>query len=68
MIKEITLQELYPATFIRGKVEEIKCTAPTRLPFEIPEQLAREIIREVPGIVSVTCNIATNPLLTIEAI
>jgi len=42
--------------------------APTRLPFELLEQLAAEIIREVPGIVSVTYNIASKPPSTIEAV
>jgi GMP synthase (glutamine-hydrolysing) len=32
------------------------------------ENLAGEIIREVPGVVSVTYNIATKPPSTIEAI
>jgi GMP synthase (glutamine-hydrolysing) len=59
-----------------GQQIEIRCwnsidartATPTRLPFEILEQLAREIIREVPGIVSVTYNIATKPPSTIEAV
>lgn len=59
-----------------GQQIEIRCwdsvdartAAPTRLPFEILEQMAQNIIREVPGIVSVTYNIATKPPSTIEAI
>ena len=59
-----------------GQQIEIRCwdsvdartATPTRLSFEILEQLAKEIIREVPGIVSVTYNIATKPPSTIEAV
>jgi GMP synthase (glutamine-hydrolysing) len=59
-----------------GQQIEIRCwdsvdartATPTRLPFEILEQMAQDIIREVPGIVSVTYNIATKPPSTIEAI
>ena len=59
-----------------GQQIEVRCwdsldartATPTRLAFEILEKLAGEIIREVPGIVSVTYNIATKPPSTIEAI
>jgi GMP synthase (glutamine-hydrolysing) len=59
-----------------GQQIEIRCwdsidartASPTRLSFDILEQVAREIIRDVPGIVSVTYNIATKPPSTIEAI
>ena len=59
-----------------GQQIEVRCwesvdarvATPTRLPFEILEKLAREIIREVPGIVSVTYNIAPKPPSTIEAV
>jgi len=59
-----------------GQQIEIRCwesvdartATPTRLSFDILEQLAQGIIREVPGIVSVTYNIATKPPSTIEAI
>ena len=47
---------------------DARTATPTRLSFEILDQLAREIISEVPGIVSVTYNIATKPPSTIEAI
>ena len=59
-----------------GQQIELRCwdsvdartATPTRLPFETLESLAAEIIREVPGVVSVTYNIATKPPSTIEAI
>ena len=59
-----------------GQQIEIRCwdsvdartATPTRLSFEILEKLAGEIIREVPGIVSVTYNIAPKPPSTIEAV
>ena len=59
-----------------GQQIEIRCwdsvdariATPTRLPFEVLEDLAAEIIREVPGIVSVTYNIASKPPSTIEAV
>ena len=59
-----------------GQQIEIRCwdsidartATSTRLPFEILEQLAREIIHKVPGIVSVTYNIAPKPPSTIEAV
>ena len=59
-----------------GQQIELRCwdsvdartATPTRLSFEILESLAGEIIREVPGIVSVTYNVAPKPPSTIEAI
>jgi GMP synthase (glutamine-hydrolysing) len=59
-----------------GRQIEVRCwdsvdariAMPTRLPFETLEKLAREIIREVPGVVSVTYNIAPKPPSTIEAV
>ncbi len=59
-----------------GQQIELRCwdsvdartATPTRLPFETLEKLAAEIVQEVPGIVSVTYNIATKPPSTIEAI
>lgn len=59
-----------------GQQVEVRCwestdartATPTKLPFEILEKLASEIIREVPGIVSVTYNITPKPPSTIEAI
>jgi GMP synthase (glutamine-hydrolysing) len=41
---------------------------PTRLPFEKLEKLAERMTTEVPGVVSVTYNIATKPPSTIEAV
>jgi GMP synthase (glutamine-hydrolysing) len=59
-----------------GQQIEIRCwdsldarfATPTRLPFETLEKIAGEIIRDVPGVVSVTYNIATKPPSTIEAV
>ncbi len=59
-----------------GQQIELRCwesvdartATPTRLPFETLEKLANDIIRDVPGIVSVTYNIATKPPSTIEAV
>jgi len=59
-----------------GQQIEVRCwdsvdartATPTRLPFEILEGLAAEILSQVPGIVSVTYNIATKPPSTIEAV
>jgi len=59
-----------------GQQIEVRCwesvdartATPTQLSFEILEKLAGEIIREVPGIVSVTYNIAPKPPSTIEAV
>ena len=59
-----------------GRQIEIRCwdsldariATPTRLPFETLEKLAREIINNVPGVVSVTYNITTKPPSTIEAV
>ena len=47
---------------------DARTATPTRLSFDILEDLAGEIIREVPGIVSVTYNIASKPPSTIEAV
>jgi GMP synthase (glutamine-hydrolysing) len=59
-----------------GQQIELRCwesvdartATPTRLSFETLEDLAGEIIRDVPGIVSVTYNIAPKPPSTIEAV
>ncbi|MBN1464849.1 ExsB family transcriptional regulator, partial [candidate division KSB1 bacterium] len=59
-----------------GQQIEVRCwdsrdariATPTRLPFALLEELAQEIIRSVPGVVSVTYNIASKPPSTIEAI
>ena len=59
-----------------GQQIEVRCwesvdartATPTKLPFEILEKLVSEIIREVPGIVSVTYNITPKPPSTIEAV
>ena len=59
-----------------GQQIEVRCwnsvdartATPTRLSFEVLEELARDIIREVPGVVSVTYNIAPKPPSTIEAV
>ncbi|MFP4088495.1 MAG: ExsB family transcriptional regulator [Desulfobacteraceae bacterium] len=59
-----------------GQQIEVRCwesvdartATPTRLPFETLEQLADDIIGEVPGIVSVTYNIGRKPPSTIEAV
>jgi GMP synthase (glutamine-hydrolysing) len=41
---------------------------PTRLPHEMLETLASRMVREVPGVVSVTYNITTKPPSTMEAV
>jgi GMP synthase (glutamine-hydrolysing) len=59
-----------------GQQIEVRCwdsvdarvATPTALPFETLEQLAREILRQVPGVVSVTYSIAPKPPSTIEAV
>jgi len=47
---------------------DARTAAPTRLSFEMLGTLAREMIRDVPGVVSVTYNIAPKPPSTIEAV
>jgi len=59
-----------------GQQIEVRCwesvdartATPTQLSFEILNKLAGEIIRDVPGIISVTYNITPKPPSTIEAI
>jgi GMP synthase (glutamine-hydrolysing) len=59
-----------------GQQIEVRCwdsvdartATPTELSFDILGKLAREIIAKVPGIVSVTYNIAPKPPSTIEAV
>ncbi len=59
-----------------GQQIEIRCwdsidartATPTRLAYDVLDEIAEEIINNVPGIVSVTYNIATKPPSTIEAI
>lgn len=47
---------------------DARTATPTRVPFDVLEQLAQEIIAAVPGVVSVTYNIACKPPSTIEAV
>ncbi len=59
-----------------GQQIEVRCwdsvdartATPTRLPFEVLERLAGEILREMPEVVSVTYNVAPKPPSTIEAV
>lgn len=59
-----------------GRQIEVRCwdskdariAKPTNLPFETLEKIAQEILKEVPGVVSVTYNIASKPPSTIEAV
>ena len=59
-----------------GRQIEVRCwdsvdariATPTRLSFDVLEPLAQEIIQRVPGVVSVTYNVATKPPSTIEAV
>ena len=59
-----------------GQQIEVRCwdsidartATPTRLSFETLEKIAGEITSEIPGVVSVTYNIASKPTSTIEAI
>ena len=47
---------------------DARTATPTRLPFETLEKLADGILREVPGIVSVTYHIAPKPPSTMEVV
>jgi GMP synthase (glutamine-hydrolysing) len=47
---------------------DARTATPTRLPFGTLERLADEILREVPGVVSITYNIAPKPPSTMEAV
>jgi GMP synthase (glutamine-hydrolysing) len=59
-----------------GQQIEVRCwdsvdartATPTRLSFEILERLAQDIVREVPGVVSVTYNVTPKPPSTMEAV
>ncbi|MDD2680069.1 MAG: asparagine synthase-related protein [Candidatus Omnitrophica bacterium] len=59
-----------------GQQIEIRCwdsidarkATPTRLDFAILEKLANRVLTEVPGVVSVTYNIASKPPSTMEAV
>lgn len=75
------LHEDYVTGMLDGKRDfgqqiEVRCwdsidartAAPTQLSFEILNKLAYEIIKEVPGIISVTYNIAPKPPSTLEAV
>jgi len=59
-----------------GQQVEVRCwdsidarvATPSRLPFEVLERIAAAILDRVPGVVSVTYNIAPKPPSTIEAV
>jgi GMP synthase (glutamine-hydrolysing) len=47
---------------------DARTARPTRLPFDLLERIAEEMVADVPGVVSVTYNIAAKPPSTIEAV
>lgn len=47
---------------------DARTAKPTRLPYDVLEKLAESITAEVPGVVSVTYNIASKPPSTMEAV
>ena len=47
---------------------DARTATPTEVSFECLQQLAREIVAEVPGVVSVTYNITSKPPSTMEAV
>jgi GMP synthase (glutamine-hydrolysing) len=47
---------------------DARTATPTRLPWELLEKLSRRIVSEVPGVVSVTYNIAPKPPSTMEVV
>lgn len=47
---------------------DARTAKPTKLPYETLDKLAKRIVSEVPGVVSVTYNIASKPPSTMEAI
>ncbi len=47
---------------------DARTATPTPLPFKVLSALAKQITQDVPGVVSVTYNIATKPPSTIEAV
>ncbi len=48
--------------------KDARTAAPTRLPYDILENIAERITSEVPGVVSVTYNVTRKPPSTIEAV
>ena len=47
---------------------DARIATPTRLPFEVLEKIAGQILAKITGVVSVTYNIAPKPPSTIEAV
>lgn len=47
---------------------DARTAKPTRVPFQVLENLAKRIVDNVPGVVSVTYNIATKPPSTMEVV
>ncbi len=47
---------------------DARTASPTRLPWEVLEKLSARIVSEVPGVVSVTYNLATKPPSTMEVV
>jgi len=47
---------------------DARVAQPTKLPYHMLEKLADRIVKEVPGVVSVTYNITSKPPSTMEAI
>jgi len=68
--REAITQTFYKKVFGRivRESRDARTARPTRLPWALLEGLAAEILKKVPGVVSVTYNIATKPPSTIEAV
>ena len=47
---------------------DARTAEPTNLPYETLMELSKQILEEVPGVVSVTYNIAPKPPSTMEAV
>ncbi len=47
---------------------DARTASPTKLPFDLLEELAGKLTEEIPGVVSVTYNIASKPPSTLEAV
>lgn len=47
---------------------DARVATPTRLPYDVLDKLAKRVVTEVPGVVSVTYNITSKPPSTMEAI
>jgi hypothetical protein len=60
--------DFFKESGVEEEILDARTASPTNLPFDLLWQLVDDITSQVPGVVSVTYNVACKPPSTIEAV